>query len=136
MKYFAIILVACIASSFAATLTDDQRAKLREFKATCIAETGVSPDAIENARKGNIDQGDAKLACFAACLLKKTGSLTNEGTFNEAGFRAQVPADVPKEKVDDIVNKCGSESGANACETGAKLLKCYLENKTFSVLSD
>ncbi|XP_043267721.1 general odorant-binding protein 56d-like [Venturia canescens] len=132
MKIFAVILLVCVAGSFAA-VTDEQKAKLREAKLACITETGVNPEAVENAKKGVFDETDPKLACFASCFLKKLGFLTEDGVFDEATFRAKVPADIPKEKVDNIVNKCKNSSGASVCETGAKLLKCYLENKTISI---
>ena len=33
--------------------------------------------------------------------------MTANGTFDEARFRATVPTDIPKQKVDSIVQKCG-----------------------------
>lgn len=36
-----------------------------------------SSEAVENAKKGNTDESDEKLACFTSCMLKKIGIVSN-----------------------------------------------------------
>lgn len=133
MKIFAFVLAVCFVSAVSA-LNDKERAKLREHRDACITETGVDAAKVEAAKVGNADETDEKLACFSACLLKKIGIMNADGTFNEETTRAKIPADVPVDKANDVINKCKGITGENACDTGRKIYKCYMENKTFSVL--
>lgn len=95
-----------------------------------------------------------------------------DGTINEEVTRAKVPDSVPKDKADEIINKCKVLSkwnryniiikynnyiqynnkieynnikikfqiilliseGETDCETGMKVMKCYADMKTFSIL--
>nr|UEN71172.1 odorant-binding protein 7 [Gregopimpla kuwanae] len=133
MKSFAIVLAVCFISA-AYALTDAQKAKLKEHRDACITETGVDTAKVSNAKEGNYDDADEKLACFSACLLKKIGIMNADGTFNEEATRAKIPPGIDAAKANEVINKCKTETGATDCETGRKLYKCYLQNKSFSVL--
>ncbi|XP_046431776.1 general odorant-binding protein 83a-like isoform X1 [Neodiprion fabricii] len=115
-------------------LTDEQKAKLKSYKQACIAESGVEPSVVENAKQGQIAEDDDKLACFAACYLRHIGVYDAEGNVHEDVFRAKLPADVPKAKADEVVNKCSGLTGSTLCRTGAKLLKCMMESRILAVL--
>ncbi|XP_029677834.1 general odorant-binding protein 56d-like, partial [Formica exsecta] len=115
-------------------ITDEQKAKLRQYKESCINESGVDPTVVENAKKGEIAEGDEKLACFSTCLLKKIGIINANGDIDWEVARAKVPSGVPQEQTDRIYNNCQNVAG-EGCAKGANLLKCFVENKSFSVLS-
>ncbi|KAK2575296.1 hypothetical protein KPH14_008145 [Odynerus spinipes] len=133
MKFFVAFAFAFLVGALA--LTDEQKAKLKAYKESCVTETGVDPVVVENAKNGNIVEGDEKLACFAACIMKKIGVLSPEGNIDEEVLRSKVPDDIPKEQVDEVFEKCKSVDGASVCEKGGKLMKCFLENKKFTVLN-
>ncbi|KAL6262521.1 hypothetical protein P5V15_005317 [Pogonomyrmex californicus] len=126
---FAISLVTVLGA-----LTEEQKAKLRQYKETCIAETGVDATMVENAKKGEIAEGDEKLACFATCLLKKIGIMTANGDIDWEVARAKIPSGVPQEQADQLYNACKDVSGTG-CEKGGNVFKCFYENKQFHVLS-
>ncbi|KMQ83200.1 general odorant-binding protein 56d, partial [Lasius niger] len=87
-------------------LTDEQKAKLRQYKESCINESGVDPSVVENAKKGQIAEGDEKLACFSTCMLKKIGILKANGDIDWEVARAKVPAGTSQEEADRIYNNC------------------------------
>ncbi|XP_046625102.1 general odorant-binding protein 83a-like isoform X2 [Neodiprion virginianus] len=133
MKVLIVIFALCVAGSLGG-LTDEQKAKLTSYKQACIAESGVEPSVVENAKQGQIAEDDDKLACFAACYLRHIGVYDAEGNVHEDVFRAKLPADVPKAKADEVVNKCSGLTGSTLCRTGAKLLKCMMESRILVVL--
>ncbi|XP_015512435.2 uncharacterized protein LOC107218907 [Neodiprion lecontei] len=133
MKVLIVIFALCVAGSLGG-LTDEQIAKLKSYKQSCIVESGVEPSVVENAKQGQIAEDDDKLACFAACYLRHIGVYDAEGNVHEDVFRAKLPADVPKAKADEVVNKCSGLTGSTLCRTGAKLLKCMMESRILAVL--
>ncbi|OXU29502.1 hypothetical protein TSAR_003814 [Trichomalopsis sarcophagae] len=133
MKYFAVIFAFCFVGAMAA-LTEEQKAKLKEYKYACITETGVSEDVIESVKKGEQVAFDEKLNCFSACMLKKVGIMNADGTMNEEVARAKVPQDLPKDKVDQVINTCKAGVGKDSCETGGKVLTCLMKTKAVSIL--
>ncbi|XP_025992648.1 general odorant-binding protein 56a [Solenopsis invicta] len=127
MKTIVIVLTI----SFIAVLgqlTDEQKANLREYKESCINETGVDTVLIENAKKGQIAENDEKLACFATCLLKKAEIINADGHIDWKVARSKFP--VPRERLDQIYNACKhiTETG---CEKGGKLFKCFMDNNIY-----
>ncbi|XP_072759369.1 general odorant-binding protein 56d-like [Anoplolepis gracilipes] len=133
MKAIIIILTVTVVAVLG-QITDEQRAKLRQYKESCISETGVDPTVVENAKKGELAESDGKLVCFSDCLLRKIGIITADGDINWDVARSKVPPNVPQEQIDLIYNNCKDIDG-NGCEKGAKLFQCFLRNKHFSLLA-
>ncbi|XP_012231124.1 general odorant-binding protein 56d [Linepithema humile] len=133
MKAIVIILVVFVVAALGG-LTDEQKARLKTYKESCISETGVDPVAVENAKRGEMAENDEKLACFANCLLQKIGFISADGDVNWEVIRAKVPSDVLQDQVDQLQNKCQGVDGSG-CQKGAKLFKCFLKNKNFHLLS-
>ncbi|KAG7200593.1 hypothetical protein KM043_001152 [Ampulex compressa] len=133
MKTIAVVFALCVVGALAG-ITEEQRTKLKAYKDSCIAETGVNPTAVENIKRGQLAQDDEKVACFATCMLKKIGILNPDASINEEVARAKLPATVPQGEAEAVFANCRNIGGANACEKGGNLLKCFMENKRFSVL--
>ncbi|XP_012540582.1 general odorant-binding protein 56d [Monomorium pharaonis] len=129
-----IIVLAISVIAVLGQLTDEQKAKLREHKESCISETGVDSTLIENAKKGDIAENDEKLTCFADCLLKKIGIINANGDIDWEVARAKMPPGVSQEQADHIHNVCKDITGTG-CEKGGNLFKCFLDNKHFHLLS-
>nr|AZB49386.1 odorant-binding protein 5 [Heortia vitessoides] len=133
MKYLAVILAFCLAGAYAG-LSDEQKAKLVEHRKVCVAQTGLDPQVVENIKRGQPVQFDEKLSCFAACMLKRIGIMRPDGSMDEQVARAKLPKDLPKDKVDAVINSCKTQVGRNQCETGGKVLGCLLKTKAVSIL--
>ncbi|XP_077266852.1 odorant binding protein 13 [Temnothorax americanus] len=131
----AIVIVLAI--SFVAVLgelTNEQKAKLREYKESCISESGVDPTVVENAKESRAtSENDEKLACFSTCFLKKIGIMKADGEIDWEAARAKLPSDVPQEQADQLYNACKDIAGTG-CEKGRNLIKCFVENKQFNLL--
>ncbi|XP_020284628.1 general odorant-binding protein 56d-like [Pseudomyrmex gracilis] len=127
---FTVFLVAALGS---AQITDEQKAKLARAKEICIAETGADAAAIQSVIRGEPVESE-KLACFSQCLLKKIHVLNEDDTLNVDFLRAHAPKNVPQEEIEDVIAKCRDVSGTG-CEKGGNIMKCFLQNKKFNVLS-
>lgn len=133
MKTILVVVALCFVGALA--VKDKQKAKLVEFKNSCITKTGVDAQVVEDAKNGKIKEGDEKLSCFLACMMKKIGVMNPDGTVNEELFKKKAPPTATKEQVQELLTKCKGTTGTNDCDKAAKLVKCYKENKSFDVLS-
>nr|QDJ95972.1 odorant-binding protein 29 [Encarsia formosa] len=138
MKAFVTFFALCLAAVHAAGLTDDQKAKLADYKKSCFVETGADPNAFENY-KANIVKGvevkfDDKMNCFAACMLKKIGIMRPDGTIDEAVARSKVPKELPQDKVDQAINTCKTQVGKDNCEIGGKVTGCLVKTKVLEMI--
>ncbi|XP_078053043.1 general odorant-binding protein 56a-like [Augochlora pura] len=133
MKTVLVVFALCFVSALA--LTDEQKAKLVQYKNDCIADTGVDAKVVDDAKAGNFNVDDEKLACFSSCMLKKIGIMNADGSINEETARKKAPAGVTQEQIDDVINKCKDITGPNDCKKAANLVKCFKDNKSFSVLN-
>ncbi|XP_043265844.1 general odorant-binding protein 56a [Colletes gigas] len=134
MKTVAIFFVFFVASALAG-ITDEQKEKLFQFKDECMADTKVDSEMIHKALAGDDTENEGKLQCFAACILKKIGIMEQDGSINVEVVKKNAPADVPNEQIEEVLNKCKDITGATDCEKAGNLVKCFLENKTFNILS-
>ncbi|XP_011873630.1 PREDICTED: uncharacterized protein LOC105565227 [Vollenhovia emeryi] len=130
MKAIVIVLAISLVAVLGG-LTDEQKAKLRQYRSDCVTETGIDPTVLENIRtKGEVPENDEKLACFGTCMLKKMGIMNADEEIEWELARSKLPADIPQEKFEAAYNACKDITGTG-CEKGHNLLKCFREN-TFS----
>ncbi|XP_014206340.1 general odorant-binding protein 56d-like [Copidosoma floridanum] len=135
MKVLFAFLVICIVGAFCATLTDEQKQKLKGYKEACIAETGVDKAVIDAIGKGGPIKRDSKLDCYAACLLKKSGVMKEDGTLDIEAVRTKAATiNADQEKVKKVIDKCKDLSGKDTCEKGGNILTCFFENKDIPIL--
>nr|QGW50298.1 odorant-binding protein 2 [Chouioia cunea] len=135
MKCFAIVLALCVVGAYAATLSDEQKAKLKGFKEACITESGVNADLVNSIIKGGEIKRDKNLDCFSACMLKKIGIMRDDGTIDVETTRAKArTTSVDVAKADKIIDKCKELVGKDACETGGNVFGCFILGKDFPVL--
>ncbi|XP_076295872.1 general odorant-binding protein 56a-like [Lasioglossum baleicum] len=133
MKTILVVFALCFVSALA--LTDEQKAKLTQYKKDCIMESGVDSKAVDDAKAGNFNENDEKLGCFSSCMLKKIGIMNSDGSVNEETARQKAPAEITKEQLDDVFNKCKDTTGPNDCKKAANLVKCFKDNKTFKIFN-
>nr|ANG08501.1 odorant-binding protein 11 [Trichogramma dendrolimi] len=135
MKTALVFLAVCLAVTFASTLKDEQKAKLREFKEGCIKESGVDAAVVDGIVKGGpITRGD-KIDCFSACMLKKIGIMKPDGTIDVEAARGKVKTtNADPDKANKVIDACKDLVGKDACETGGNVFSCFITKKDFPVL--
>ncbi|KAH0950003.1 Obp7 [Eciton burchellii] len=132
MKTILLAVLAVLA--FVATLdgfklTDEQRSKLKSYKESCIAETGIDPSVIDDAKHGQFHENDEKLGCFVTCMLKKIGIMDADGNVDWEVARSKLPPDVSQDDFDHVFDRCKDIAG-DGCKKAANLLKCALEGSS------
>ncbi|XP_058793661.1 general odorant-binding protein 56a-like [Phymastichus coffea] len=135
MKCFTIVLAVCLAGAYAATLNDEQKARLKGFKEGCITETGVSADVVNSIIKGGEIKREKSLDCFSACMLKKIGIMRDDGSIDVETARTKSrTTNVDVAKADKVIDKCKDLVGKDTCETGGNVFACFIVSKDFPVL--
>ncbi|XP_066581587.1 general odorant-binding protein 83a-like [Prorops nasuta] len=129
-----IILLVALCSIYGATaLSEADVADILKYKDACIAESGVDPDLIERAKKGDIVP-DENLACFASCMMQKLEVMDDQGVLNLDKIRNIAPSTIDKATVDEIINSCKDVPGNHPCLKAANFLQCVMKSKNFTVL--
>ncbi|OXU25391.1 hypothetical protein TSAR_001852 [Trichomalopsis sarcophagae] len=116
-----IFAIVCVVGVFS---DDDKKDLTREQILECVAESGVEETKVEDIKLGN--QGletTREIDCFAACVFKK------QGIMNEAGV---ITPDKPMDN--EAAKQCVATTGADACDTAGKVLKCFISNNLVSLM--
>ncbi|XP_011503083.1 PREDICTED: uncharacterized protein LOC105366363 [Ceratosolen solmsi marchali] len=112
-----ILAVICIVGVKGHEFTEKEKNQSDMEIESCAFENGIHRTQLENLMKTKSVSGTRQLDCFSACVLKKSGFMNDDGTFNENN-------NVQKEEI----IKCRQLKGPSTCETGGKVLQCLLDN--------
>nr|QDJ95973.1 odorant-binding protein 30 [Encarsia formosa] len=97
-------------------LTEEQKAKIHADVDECIIESKVDRGLFEDMAHGREFTPTRELDCFAACVFKKMGSMTADGTV------------VEKPEDSDKAKECKKLTGKDECETAGKIMGCFYKN--------
>lgn len=107
-----------------AELSQKQKEAIKKFTAECVKETGVKPELLAQAKKGQFSDDEA-LKKFTLCFFQKTGILTPEAKLNTDVALAKLPSNVDKTKVAKVLDECKKKKGKNNADTAFEIFKCY-----------
>ncbi|KAG5345007.1 B2 protein, partial [Acromyrmex heyeri] len=119
-------IVILLAISFVAVLGDeDGHPKWEQYREECINKSGVDPAVLEKAKKGEPDDNDEKLACFSTCILKKLGTLKENGEVDwDKVQEHMLKRNKSEEQINRVRNECANVDG-EGCQKGKNLIKCF-----------
>ncbi|XP_018579718.1 general odorant-binding protein 69a-like [Anoplophora glabripennis] len=123
MKVCALF-VLCMGLSAVMCASMDKR--VAELHRTCVAESGVDEALIEKANAEKVLEDDQKLKCYIMCIMKHSGSMSDDGTVDVEAIVANLPDEI-KNNGASVVRACGTKVGANPCENAWLTHKCYLQ---------
>lgn len=107
-----------------AELSHKQKETAKKFTAECIKETGVKPELLAQAKKGQFSDDEA-LKKFTLCFFQKTGILTPDAKLNTDVALAKLPSSVDKTKVAKVLEECKKKTGKTHADTAFEIFKCY-----------
>nr|AKI84383.1 OBP25 [Holotrichia parallela] len=125
MKQFVTVLALCVIVSVQA-ITDEQKAKVKQYQGECLASTGVDKKLVEEGEKGNFIV-DPKLRQFISCFLTKTGIQNEAGEIQGSVIKQKLAADYTESEIDTILEKCKNDEKTPA-DIAAVFYKCYWAN--------
>ncbi|XP_051154418.1 general odorant-binding protein 28a [Leptopilina boulardi] len=101
----------------------------KEYMLACAKELGISEATLSEGPEKN--KGKPEFRCFAACIMKKDGSLDANNKINESKLRENT-AKYFGDKTDDIMkagSECAEKSKAitNECDFVNAVDLCILE---------
>ncbi|XP_066581585.1 general odorant-binding protein 83a-like [Prorops nasuta] len=135
LTLFAVLLITGVHHARSASMDDEEeQAKMKVFKEECIPETGVDRSFVDDAELG-ILRLDEKLACYAACMMKKVGVMRPDGSINDEVALSKIPSGINQEKAIEVFHKCKRVPSKNHCLKAGLMAKCFVDNQDY-VLGD
>lgn len=127
MKLFvAVVVFGLIAIAVAEIpLTDEQKAKAKQYMEECLAETGAAPTSVAELKQGDYSNIGDKEKCLVKCFLLKAQLINENGDQNLEYMKSKIPADKDPKKVAMAMEKCGKVEGTDACDKAFNGYKCY-----------
>ncbi|KAH8298399.1 hypothetical protein KR044_001333, partial [Drosophila immigrans] len=126
-EYLPIAFPSCPAIPRSFQMTDEMMETLREHTEQCVAQEGISKEQAFALRSGNYEDQDAKIKCYANCMMEKIGFMV-DGQFKPDVVLEKLG---PAEGVDAIkamLAKCGSIKGSDKCDTAYQHFQCFHKN--------
>ncbi|XP_012061112.1 PREDICTED: general odorant-binding protein 69a-like [Atta cephalotes] len=121
-----IVILLAVSFAVLSEFTEADHAEREQNKQECIDESGVDPDVLEKAKKGELDDNDEKLACFDTCILKKFGVMKEDGEIDLDKIREHMlKRNKSEEQINKTINECGNVDG-EGCQKGRNLMKCFM----------
>ncbi|XP_012287798.1 general odorant-binding protein 69a [Orussus abietinus] len=132
-RYVSLVLGLCAVGVCVDALTQEQVSQFGALHEKCIQETGVDPNLLARAQKGEA-LDDRKVQCFGACLLQGMNIMDASGAFSKENAVALAPENFFRGSIVEMINTCGDQKGADACETAGKVFECMNGSVVFGVL--
>uniref|UniRef100_A0A1B0D9P2 Uncharacterized protein n=1 Tax=Phlebotomus papatasi TaxID=29031 RepID=A0A1B0D9P2_PHLPP len=107
-----IIIVTVIASAMFA-MSNAQVLTLGHV-VSCAKEDGVTDEQLVEIEGGNFSSVTDFFGCFADCMSRKVGYLTDDG-FQWDALKGGLSASFGEDKVDKLIETCGGELGSENC---------------------
>lgn len=105
-------------------LSDEQKAKLKNYHLECIKETGVNPDLVTKARNGEFAD-DEKFKNHLFCVSKKVGFQNEAGDIQEDVIRTKLNAEIKDLDITNkLIAKCALKK-ATPAQTAYDTIVCY-----------
>ena len=125
-KLVAVLLLSVITYSHQVTL-DEVRTSLREavapHKPSCLDETKVNPDLIENVlMKLDFNEDDA-LKCYFDCVMTKASAVKDNSEL-EVSFVNKIMGDAPASLSESVIANCKGVDGGSKCDKYYGMFKC------------
>ncbi|XP_022913072.1 B2 protein-like [Onthophagus taurus] len=124
MKFFILIVCACLIIASVQCLTEEQKNKVKGYFKDCLAATGANAEAIQKSRQGEFVD-DPKVAEFVFCFFKKVGFMNESGDLQETVIKAKISGDLTAEEIKTVIGKCNGQTGKDNNEKAYNIYKCY-----------
>ncbi|KAL4716533.1 hypothetical protein ACJJTC_010197 [Scirpophaga incertulas] len=114
-------------------LSQSQKDKAHQYVMECVKQTGVKPEVLANAKKGQFDD-DKALKEFTLCFFQKSGVVDNNGNLNVDTALSKLPQGVNKNDAAKLLEECKKKSGKDASDKAFEIFKCYSKGTKTHIL--
>nr|AIX97146.1 pheromone-binding protein 5 [Rhyzopertha dominica] len=125
----AVIVICCILNTLAVTMDDypeDARQIMQQLHDACIAKSGVTQEMFALGAKKEFPE-DQALKCYMHCLLDELAVIDEDtGLIDIESYVGLLP-DVVKGKWKPVMENCGTQPGADRCDSIFNTFKCWYE---------
>ncbi|XP_059608156.1 general odorant-binding protein 56d-like [Phlebotomus argentipes] len=92
----------------------------------CAQQTGQSFFDLEGIVKGNFTTVRHLYGCFADCVFKKVGFVSEDNAFHEDVLRTQLAKFVKAEQAQEYTERCSARIGTEECQVSGRVFSCLL----------
>ncbi|XP_030022433.2 general odorant-binding protein 83a [Manduca sexta] len=122
--FLTLVIVVVGINADTVLLTDVQKEQSNANIAACIKESGVKPEILAEAKKGNYSEDEA-MKKFLLCFFNKSGIMNADGKLNLDVALANLPPGVDKNEATKALEECQHKNGKDAADTAFTIFKCY-----------
>ncbi|XP_045780595.1 general odorant-binding protein 69a-like [Maniola jurtina] len=102
---------------------DGEMAELAKMlRENCVEESGVDVGLIDKVNGGADLMPDGKLKCYIKCVMETAGMMS-DGEVDVEAVIAVLPPELQKHS--DTMRGCGTQKGADDCDTAFKTQACW-----------
>nr|QQG64123.1 odorant binding protein OBP10 [Dioryctria abietella] len=122
--FLCLIVVVSGIHARDAQLSQSQKDKVHLYIMECMKQTGVKPEVLADAKKGNF-KDDEGLKKFTLCFFQKAGIVDHDGKVNVDAALAKLPSGVDKMEAKTLLEGCKKKTGKDAADSAFEVFKCY-----------
>lgn len=94
----------------------------------CAKENGMTDTDLAALYMGDLSRVKNLYGCFADCLSKKTGMLSDDNVFKPEGFQKLLSRYVKDDYVKEFMEKCAHRVGTGECNITGRIHECFVEH--------
>nr|QRF70921.1 odorant binding protein [Semiothisa cinerearia] len=123
MKQLCWLLIVSVVMAAPPPMDEDMAELAAMVRSSCKDESGVDLALVEKVNAGNTLMDDGKLKCYIACVMETAGMMSD----NEVDVEAVLALldDNTRARNEKALRACGTQKGAEKCETAWKTQKCW-----------
>uniref|UniRef100_A0A0K8TUX5 Odorant Binding Protein n=1 Tax=Epiphyas postvittana TaxID=65032 RepID=A0A0K8TUX5_EPIPO len=122
--FFILFVVLAVAYAKNVELSRAQKDKVQKNTVECIKQSGVKPELLAEAKKGNF-KDDEGLKKFTLCFFQKAGIFNRDGKLNIETALSKLPEGADKAGVKKALEQCSTKKGRDAADSAYEVFKCY-----------
>ncbi|XP_018328797.1 general odorant-binding protein 56a [Agrilus planipennis] len=133
MKVLYSVVILAVIATVQATLTDEQKAKLKQHQDECLKSFPADKLLLEKARKGDLADNKT-LKDYLYCVIEKSGFITPDGKIQTAVLETKLASVTAAENAKKLVAKCTSQKNLDKKESAEAIYKCVYNETKFSLI--
>ncbi|XP_067646738.1 general odorant-binding protein 69a [Eurosta solidaginis] len=107
-------------------ISKQMKSGAKKLAAICMKETGATEDLFHEAKETSKLPSDNRSKCFIHCVLDKIGLIDSENIVHLDNLFEVMPPDFHP-IIEQLHTTCGTQSGADGCETSYLTTECYIK---------
>ncbi|GAB0091146.1 hypothetical protein DMENIID0001_059560 [Sergentomyia squamirostris] len=124
MKFLAaVVVISGLLSGALAQSSLSLTENIAMFKDICIRETNLTAEDLQKFNSGD-QSAEKPIGCYADCITQKLGFFGQDHTVDQKQVTEVLSTEIPREHVQEFLQKCADKVGKEPCGISLNWLKC------------